>query len=53
MTGAQQQALIDQFASVEEFVKWYNASKAKYEAEHPDIEIGGDTVIDGSQLMGG
>ena len=53
MTGAQQQAFIDQFASVEEFVKWYNASKAKYEAEHPDIEIGGDTVIDGSQLMGG
>ena len=50
MSGDQQQAFIDQFASVEEFVKWYNASKEKYEAEHPDIEIGGDTVIDGSQL---
>ena len=52
MTGAQQQAFINQFASTEEFVKWYNASKAKYDAEHPDIEIGGDTVIDGSQLGG-
>lgn len=50
MSGEQQQAFINQFASVEEFVKWYNASKEKYDAEHPDIEIGGDTVIDGSQL---
>ena len=50
MSGEQQQAFIDQFASVAEFVNWYNAAKAEYDAAHPDIEIGGDTVIDGSQL---
>lgn len=50
MTGEQQQAFIDQFDSVGDFVKWYNEEKAKYEAEHPDIEIGEDTIIDGSQL---
>ena len=50
MSGEQQQAFIDQFASVAEFVNWYNAAKAEYDAARPDIEIGGDTVVDGSQL---
>ena len=50
MSGEQQEAFINQFASVAEFVQWYNAAKAEYDAAHPDIEIGGDTVIDGSQL---
>lgn len=50
MSGEEQQAVIAQFGSVEDFMVWFNAVKAIYEAEHPDIEVGGDGSVDGSQL---
>ena len=50
MSGEEQQAVIAQFGSIEDFMVWFNAIKAIYEAEHPDIEVGGDTVVDGSQI---
>lgn len=50
MSGSQQQEVINQFASPEEFMKWYNAVKELYETENPGIEIGGDGVIDMSTL---
>lgn len=46
MTGEQQQAVIDWFASPDVFVRWFNAVEAQYKAEHPDIEIGADGVVD-------
>lgn len=42
MTGEQQKAVIDMFASPEEFMRWYKRAEEKYKEEHPDIEIGGD-----------
>ena len=42
MTGEQQKAVIDMFASPEEFLRWYNKAEEKYKQEHPDIEIGAD-----------
>ena len=50
MTGAEQEAVIAQFGSINDFMVWFNAVKAVYEAEHPNIEVGGDTAIDGSQI---
>lgn len=50
MTGEQQKAVIDAFASPEVFVSWYKAAEAKYMAEHPDIEIGSDGSINGGDL---
>ena len=51
MSGAQQKQVIEMFASVEEFMKWYRAVEAKYQAEHPDIEIGADGVINAEDLI--
>jgi len=51
MSGAQQRQVIEMFASVEEFMKWYRAVEAKYQAEHPDIEIGADGVINAEDLI--
>lgn len=42
MSGAQQKAVIDMFASPEEFMRWYQRAEEKYREEHPDIEIGSD-----------
>ena len=50
MTGEEQQAVIAQFGSTEDFMVWFNAVKAIYEAEHPNIEVGGDSTVDGSQI---
>lgn len=50
MTGEQQKAVIDEFSSPDVFVKWFKAVEAKYKEEHPEIEIGGNDVIDGSQI---
>ena len=51
MSGAQQRQVIEMFASPEEFMKWYRAVEAQYKAEHPDIEIGADGVIDAEDLI--
>lgn len=50
MTGAQQNAVIELFASPEEFMRWYRTAEAKYKAEHPDIEIGDDGYVDGGSI---
>ena len=39
MSGNEQMEFFSTFASVEDFVDWYNSAKEKYEAEHPYIEI--------------
>lgn len=46
MTGAQQKAVIDLFATPEDFVKWHNAMAAQYKAEHPEAEIGPDGKVE-------
>lgn len=46
MSAAEQQAVIDSFGSMEDFVVWFNYIKAQYELENPDIEIGADGVVD-------
>ena len=51
MSGTEQKAYYDTFASIEEFFAWYNEAKAAYEAAHPDSELpGGD--IDLGDLLG-
>ena len=52
MSGEEQLAFFNSFASMEDFVAWYNAAKAKYDAEHPDIEVG-DGNIDIGDIVGG
>ena len=52
MSGNDQMAFFNTFASVEDFVSWYNAAKEKYEAEHPYIEIE-NGEIDLDSLFGG
>ncbi len=46
LPGEEQMAFINSFPSIEDFFVWYNSAKAQYEAEHPDIEIGGDGNVD-------
>ncbi len=46
MTGEQQQAVIDLFSTPNDFVKWYKALEAQYKAEHPDVEIGSNGMVD-------
>ena len=50
LTGEQQQAVVNEFSSPEMFLKWFKAAEAKYKAEHPDIEIGGDGTVNGGDL---
>lgn len=50
MSGEEQQEFFESFDSVEAFFEWYNEAKAKYEAEHPSIEIGGDGKVDAGGL---
>ena len=49
MSGEEQQAVINMFGSTEDFMVWFNAVKAIYEAQHPDIEIGNDGTVDAGQ----
>ena len=53
MSGAEQQEYMMSFSSIEAFFEWFNAAKAKYDAEHPSIEIGGDGSIDLGDIIGG
>ena len=52
MSGEEQQKYMNSFSSIEAFFEWYNAAKAKYDAEHPSIEIG-DGEIDLGDIIGG
>lgn len=50
MTGEQQAAVVEKFASPEMFVNWYNLAAEEYKAEHPDVEIGENGMINGGNL---
>lgn len=52
LSGADQQKVIAMFGSPDDFVRWYKAVEAQYKAEHPDIEIGADGIIDAGALGG-
>lgn len=46
MSGAEQQAFIQEFDSIPAFFEWLNAAKDAYETLNPDIEIGEDGKVD-------
>ncbi len=50
MDADRQRAIVEYFSSMEMFVRWYNAVKEKYEAEHPNIELGEDGIINGENF---
>ena len=52
LSGADQQKVIDMFGSSDDFMVWYGAVEAQYKAQHPDIEIGADGVVDAGNLGG-
>lgn len=51
MSGAEQKAYMESFASVEAFFDWLNAAKEEHERLNPVIEITGDT-IDMNEVLG-
>lgn len=46
LDGDQQKTVIDMFSTYDDFLKWYKAILAQYKAEHPDVEIGNDGIVD-------
>lgn len=50
MDADRQRAVVEAFSSPETFIAWYNAVKARYEAENPNIELGEDGMIDGKDF---
>lgn len=46
MSGTEQQKFYESFSDPIDFFNWINDAKAKYEKEHPSIEIGSDGSID-------
>ena len=44
MTPAQQQDFMESFTSMEAFFAWYTPEKQKYDAEHPPVEIDGESI---------
>lgn len=53
MTGEEQQAFFNSFASPEAFFAWMTAAKAAYDAAQEKIEIGDGGTIDLGDLVGG
>lgn len=51
MSPSEQQAFVNSFPSLDAFFEWYNAAKAKYEAEHPPIDVG-DGSFDMNDIAG-
>ena len=51
LSGKEQQEYYDTFDNVDDFFAWYNAAKAKFEAEHPGVDAG-DGEIDLGDLVG-
>lgn len=52
MSAEEQYAFIQTFESPADFALWYHEEKAKYDAEHPPIEIGPGGNIDLSSIGG-
>ena len=50
MSGEDQKKVIDQFSTTNDFLKWFKALEAQYKAEHPDVEIGENGMINGGNL---
>lgn len=40
MSAEDQMAYFKSFENIEDYFEWYNAAKAKYEAENPSVDIG-------------
>ena len=52
MTATEQRDYMESFESVDAFFAWYNAAKAEYDAQNPDIEVGNGS-IDMGDIIGG
>lgn len=50
MSPEEQMAFFNQFDSMEDFVKWYNEAKAKYDEEHGSVDVG-DGDIDMGDIV--
>lgn len=46
LSEKQQIAVINEFSTTEDFVKWHNYLVAQYKAEHPEIELDNSGIID-------
>ena len=52
LSSKEQEAFQDSFDSLTDFIKWFNAAKAEYDAQEPTIDMG-DGNIDIGDLIGG
>ena len=46
LSEKQQKAVINEFSTTKDFVKWHNYLLAQYKAEHPEIELDNSGIID-------
>ena len=46
MTPAEQQAYMESYDDIMDFLEWYRKAEEKYKAEQPNVEIGGNGDID-------
>ena len=46
MSPSEQQAYMESYGDIEAFLTWYRLAEEEYKAEHKEIEIGGDGIID-------
>lgn len=53
MTGEERQEHFSKFASLEQYLNWFNKAKADYDKTHPTIEVGKDGTIDIGDLING
>lgn len=49
LTGQEQSDFMQTFPSVPDFVNWHNKAEAAYKAEHPEIELGKDSIVGNSK----
>lgn len=46
MSPAEQQAYMESYENITDFLEWYRKAEEKYNSKKTDIEIGGDGEID-------
>lgn len=49
LTAQEQYNFMKTFPSVPDFVSWHNKVEAAYKAEHPEIELGKDSIVGNSK----
>ncbi len=49
LTAQEQYNFMQTFPSVPDFVNWHNGAEAAYKAEHPEIELGPDSIVGNSK----